>query len=140
MYFYTLVAVLLFSIIFCRNNKMFRIVYTLNTAILLFLLFTTIGCFYDFYIKPDAGYLFALPWIIGLFMLFSILRSCMKISIWDKAVPFLSIVCIFVWSMDAISGGGITRVIGDCIIGIVSVIAKIYFYTKTIKRKTQVHD
>ena len=137
MYFYILIAILFFSAIFCRNNKMFKIVYTLNTAILLFLLFAAIDCFYDFYIKPDTGYLFALPWIMGLFILFSILRACMKISAWDKAIPFLSIASIFVWSMDVISGGGIIRVIGDCVIGITSMIATIYFYVKNIKIKNK---
>ena len=135
MYFYILIAVLLFLAIFCRNDKMFKIIYTINTAILLFLLFTTIDCFYDFYIKPDTGYLFALPFIMGLFILFSILRACMKISVWDKIIPFLSIGCIFIWSMDAISGTGVVRVIGNTLIGIISMIATIYFYIKTIKIK-----
>lgn len=135
MYFYILVSVLLFSAIFCRNNKMFKVVYTLNTAILLFLLFTTIDCFYDFYVKPDTGYLAVLPFIIGLFILFSTLRACMKISVWDKAIPFLSMGSIFIWSMDVISGGGIVRVVGDVLIGIVSAITMIYFYIRNIKKQ-----
>ena len=114
---------------------MFKIIYTINTAILLFLLFTTIDCFYDFYIKPDTGYLFALPFIMGLFILFSILRACMKISAGDKVIPFLSIGSIFIWSIDAISGAGVVRVVGDIFIGITSAIAMIYFYAKTIKIK-----
>ena len=135
MYFYILIVFLLFSAIFFRNDRMFKFIYTINTAILLFLLFVIIDCFYDFYIKPDTGYLFALPFIMGLFILFSILRSCMKISAWDKIIPFLSIGSIFIWSMDAISAGGIVRVIGDIFIGIVSAISMMYYYIKTIKIK-----
>ena len=133
MYFYILVAMLLLSAIFCRNKKMFKFIYTINTAILLFLLFVIIDCFYDFYIKPDTGYLFIVPWVMGLFILFSILRACMRISKWDKLIPFLSLMSIFIWSMDVISGGGIVRVVGDGLIGIVSFIAMIYFYIRNIK-------
>ena len=135
MYFYVFVAILLFSAIFCRNNKMYKIVYTLNTAILLFLLFTTIDCFYDFYVKPDTSYLAVLPFIIGLFILFSTLRACMKISAWDRVIPFLSMGSIFIWSMDVISGSGIVRVVGDVLIGIVSAITMIYFYIRNIKKQ-----
>ena len=137
MLFYIFVAIWLFSAIFCRNKKMFKIVYTIDTAILLFLLVTTIDCFYDFYIKPDIGYLFVLPWIMILFILFSILRACMKISIWDRIVPFLSIVSIDIWSMDTISGGGIARVIGDILLGAVCTITMVFFYIKTIKTNNQ---
>ena len=133
MYFYTLITILLLSAIFCRNKKMFKLIYTINTAVLLFLLFVIIDCFYDFYIKPDIGSLFIVPWVMGLFILFSILRACMKISAGDKVIPFLSIGSIFIWSIDAISGNGIVRVMGDGLIGIVSSIAMIYFYVKTIK-------
>ena len=114
---------------------MYKIVYTLNTAILLFLLFTTIDCFYDFYVKPDTGYLAVLPFIIGLFILFSTLRACMKISAWDRVIPFLSMGSIFIWSMDVISGSGIVRVVGDVLIGIVSAITMIYFYIRNIKKQ-----
>lgn len=70
---------------------------------------------------------------MGLFVLFSILRACMKISVWDRIVPFLSIVSIFIWSTDSVSGGGVVRVIGDILLGAICTITMVFFYVKTIK-------